>query len=51
MAESVKVMLNASCTATTAVSAAEEYQWFLGSLNRDLDSADFDEEGWSTQVT
>jgi hypothetical protein len=51
MAESVNVMLKPSCTATTAVVAAEECQWFLGSLNLEPGQSGLDEEGRSTQVT
>ena len=50
MAESVNVMLKPSCTATTAVLAAEDCQYFLGSLDLESGLSDFDEEGWSAQV-
>ena len=48
--ESVNVMLKPSCSATTAVLAAEERQYFLGSLDLESGLSDFDEEGWSAQV-
>ena len=64
MAESVNAMLKPSCTATTAVLAAEECQCFLGSLDlepglsglrrgrmvRSGDVSDIDDDGSVTVI-